>query len=211
MRLRLRTVGQPTDRRSGPWVCCIWKFHQVWNHGGGLRFVGQPTDRFAHPWFPSEPNFLGPLTYGGNPQTVGTMAPKKALTFAPRGKSKSVAPSSWLIDKDTDAETDPSYVPPSTRTSPIVPLTTRNKSQQVIPDVVTASQSDEKDTLIGSPTGSASGTESASASGSTSGSSSNGRTASSDEATSAENIPVQPNTNPAPFAEEPNRWCVDGH
>uniref|UniRef100_M1DC75 Integrase core domain containing protein n=1 Tax=Solanum tuberosum TaxID=4113 RepID=M1DC75_SOLTU len=109
---------------------------------------------------------------------------------------------------------DPAYVPPTTRTSPTVPRTTRNQSRQVVPDVVTPSQSDEEDTQISSSDGSTFGPKSASASGfgfgSASGSSSPGMTASSDEITSAEDIPVPPNTVPAPVAEEPNKWCVDG-
>jgi len=49
-----------------------------------------------------------------------------------------------------------------------------------------------------------------SASGSATGSSSHGRATSSDEATSSGVVPVTPNTNPTPVAEEPNRWCVEG-
>uniref|UniRef100_M1DJC8 Integrase core domain containing protein n=1 Tax=Solanum tuberosum TaxID=4113 RepID=M1DJC8_SOLTU len=149
-----------------------------------------------------------------NFESDGTMASKKFPTFTPRGKSKSVAPSSGLIDEDIDAETDLAYVPPATRTSPTEPHITRNQSRQVVPDVVTASRSDEEDTLIGSPTGSASYSESPSTSGfgsgSISGLSSHGRADSSDDATSAGDIPVPPNTDPAPAAEKPNRWCVNG-
>jgi len=61
---------------------------------------------------------------------------------------------------------------------------------------------------IGSPTGSESTSVSGSVSGSAYGSSSHGTTASSDEATSAGDIPVPPSTEPATVAEEQNWWCV---
>uniref|UniRef100_M1D874 Integrase core domain containing protein n=1 Tax=Solanum tuberosum TaxID=4113 RepID=M1D874_SOLTU len=172
------------------------------------------TDRSAPPWFLSEPNFLGPLTYGGDPQTVGTMAPKKAPIFTPKGKSKSVAQSFRLIDEDIDAEKDHAYVPPTTRTSPNAPRTTWNQTQWVISDMVNTFQSDEEDTPISSPAGSTFGSESASASastyGSASGYNSHGRVASSDEANTKEDIPIPPDTEPAVVAEEPKRWCVCG-
>uniref|UniRef100_M1DWY6 Integrase core domain containing protein n=1 Tax=Solanum tuberosum TaxID=4113 RepID=M1DWY6_SOLTU len=188
----------------------------MWNHGGGLRSVGQSTNHSTYLWFPSEPNFLGLLTYGGDPRTVGqlrnlgTMAPKKAPAVAAKGRCKSMALTRPLIDEDTDAENDPTYVPPTGRTSPTAPQTTHNQSKEVVPDVVTASQFDNEDIWIGSPAGSAFGSESASASGSASrsaiGSSSHVRAASSDEATSAGYILVPPNTDPTSVTEEPNRW-----
>uniref|UniRef100_M1E0U2 Integrase core domain containing protein n=1 Tax=Solanum tuberosum TaxID=4113 RepID=M1E0U2_SOLTU len=89
----------------------------------------------------------------------GTMEPKKLITYSKQGKSKSVAPSFRLIDEHTDTEKDPAYVPPNTRTSPTAPHVTRGTPQEVLPDVVTVSQSDEEHTLIKSPTGAASSSE----------------------------------------------------
>uniref|UniRef100_M1DUU6 Integrase core domain containing protein n=1 Tax=Solanum tuberosum TaxID=4113 RepID=M1DUU6_SOLTU len=132
----------------------------------------------------SVPNLLGLLTYGGDPRTVGTMAPKKGLAITAKGRSKSTTQTHRIIDEDT---TDPVYVPPTGRTSPTAPRTARNQSKQMVPNVVTASQSDEEDTLIGSPAGFAFGYESHStfetAFGSAIGSSSQGRVISSDKAT----------------------------
>ena len=90
---------------------------------------------------------------GTNIAPAGTMAPKKMVTYSKRGKSKFVAPSFRLIDEDTDADTDPTYVPLNPRTSRAAP---RGTPRKVFPDVVTVSQSDEEHTLIGSPTGAAS-------------------------------------------------------
>ncbi|XP_049394757.1 uncharacterized protein LOC125859063 [Solanum stenotomum] len=69
------------------------------------------------------------------------------------------------------------------------------------------------------PNGSLASSESASNSGSefssnsilVSGFISNSVNASSSEADSVSDIPVPPNTDPAPVAEEPSRWCVSGH
>uniref|UniRef100_M1DCB4 Integrase core domain containing protein n=1 Tax=Solanum tuberosum TaxID=4113 RepID=M1DCB4_SOLTU len=167
----------------------------------------------------------------------GTMAPKKLVTYSKRGKSKSVAPSFRLIDEDTDTDTEPTYVPLNTRTSHTVPRGTRGTPRNVLPDVVTVSQSDEEHTLIGIPTGAASSSEgsmygsesdhpsgsessyplrseSAHAAGSsaksTTGSGENDQAASSDEATSTESIPASQNDDPTPVARELNRWCVEG-
>uniref|UniRef100_M1DTK3 Integrase core domain containing protein n=1 Tax=Solanum tuberosum TaxID=4113 RepID=M1DTK3_SOLTU len=94
-----------------------------------------------------------------------------------------MAPTFRLIDEDIDAETYPAYVPPTIRTSPTVPRTTQNQSRLVTSHMVTARSL------------------------SASGSSSHGRTASSDKATSAGDIPVLANTEPPAAAEEQNRWC----
>uniref|UniRef100_M1DR53 Uncharacterized protein n=1 Tax=Solanum tuberosum TaxID=4113 RepID=M1DR53_SOLTU len=70
--------------------------------------------------------------------------------------------------------------------------------------LVTAPYSDEGVTPIGSPAGSEYAYDSGS------GSSSNNSTSSFSEEDIAGDIPVPPCTEPAPVAEEPNRWCVDG-
>ncbi|KAK4721408.1 hypothetical protein R3W88_011641 [Solanum pinnatisectum] len=147
------------------------------------------------------------------------MAPKKQVTYINRGKTKFMAPTFWLIDKDVDEEKDPAYVPPATSTSPTTPRATQNQSRQVITNIVTVSQSDEENTQIESPAGSASGSKDGSASGSESalafssatGSSSHDKAASSNEATSSREVQVPQNNDPASVAEEPNRWCVKGH
>uniref|UniRef100_M1DVK8 Integrase core domain containing protein n=1 Tax=Solanum tuberosum TaxID=4113 RepID=M1DVK8_SOLTU len=142
------------------------------------------------------------------------MVPKKQVTYSKRGKSKSVVPTFRLIDKDTDAEKDPTYILPAMRTSPTTPRATQNTSWQVVTDVVTVSHSDEENTLIGSPTSSSFGSEPAHASsfgsGFATGSGSHGQAASSEEATCSREVPVPRNYDRDPMAEEPNRWCVEG-
>uniref|UniRef100_M1DGH1 Integrase core domain containing protein n=1 Tax=Solanum tuberosum TaxID=4113 RepID=M1DGH1_SOLTU len=161
--------------------------------------------------------------------TDRTMPPKKLVTYSKWGKSKSVAPSFWLIDEDTNTKIDPTYVPLNPSTSRTAPRGTRGTPQKVFLDVVTVSQSDEEHTLIGSPTGAAcssegsmSGFESKHASSSepdhaagfsaksATKSGENDQTASYDEVTSSESILVPRNDEPTPVAGDPNRWCVEG-
>uniref|UniRef100_M1DCW0 Integrase core domain containing protein n=1 Tax=Solanum tuberosum TaxID=4113 RepID=M1DCW0_SOLTU len=95
--------------------------------------------RMSETWHRSHPR--GPV--------YGTMKPKKQVTYSKRGKSKSMAPTFRLIDEDTDAEKDPTYVPLATRTSPTAPRAIRNTYRKVVTDVVTVSQFDEEHILIG--------------------------------------------------------------
>uniref|UniRef100_M1DM43 Integrase core domain containing protein n=1 Tax=Solanum tuberosum TaxID=4113 RepID=M1DM43_SOLTU len=102
---------------------------------------------------------------------------------------------------------DPDYSPTPART-------TQNQSKKVLPDVVTASHSDEKDTLIRSPTRSGSNSESNSVAGSGSGSatssSAHEAVASFDEPSSSNGIHISQNDQPDPIEGEPNRWFVEG-
>lgn len=149
---------------------------------------------------------------------TGTMAPKKKVNYIKRGSSKSFTPTLRLIDEDTDAENDPSYVPPTTRTSPTTPCSTRNIPRKMANSVIKVSQSDEEDTLIGSGTGFVLGSGdgcgcdfvAGSAFGSTTCSSAYDGLSSPDEDNSLGVSSIPPNIGLDPITGEPNRWCVKG-
>ncbi|TMW85002.1 hypothetical protein EJD97_023970 [Solanum chilense] len=81
------------------------------------------------------------------------MAPKQDRVYA-RGQSKSVAPSALLVI-GSDDERDPEYVPPGTSAPSRAARAARATPRKVASGVVTASQSNEKLTLTGTPSGSA--------------------------------------------------------
>ena len=78
------------------------------------------------------------------------MALKKARNT--KSRSKSIAPTCEFIDKDSNLDKDPEYVPITWRKTTSGPQGTRNQSYKVILDIVVASQFVKEDTLIGSPT-----------------------------------------------------------
>lgn len=88
------------------------------------------------------------------------------------------------------------------------------QSQKVVPNVETASHSNEKDTLMESLVWSISWSESTSAARSVWGystiSSSQIQVASSYEATSSGEVPMTPNNDDALATKEKNWWCVEG-
>uniref|UniRef100_M1D967 Integrase core domain containing protein n=1 Tax=Solanum tuberosum TaxID=4113 RepID=M1D967_SOLTU len=123
-----------------------------------------------------------------------TMIPNKKVIIN-RGRLKLVAPTLRFIDEDTDRQRDPNYLLTPARTA-------RNQSKKVLLDVVTPSQSNEEDTLIGSLTRSGSG--------STTGSSTHEVAASSDEASRSDGIHIPQNDQPDPVDGDPNMWYVEG-
>ena len=119
-------------------------------------------------------------------------------------------------------ERDPEYVPPGTSTPSCAARAPRATPKKVAFGVVTASQSDEKHTLTGTPSGSATNEEGAFVSLGVSWSeevsdsaeipapATAAASASSDEAESSESTSGSPAQAPTPATDQPNRWCVDG-
>uniref|UniRef100_M1DN51 Integrase core domain containing protein n=1 Tax=Solanum tuberosum TaxID=4113 RepID=M1DN51_SOLTU len=140
-----RTVDQSTDRRYPPWMTTVASVKKI-ICGVSLGSLPILNSFFCCLW----------ISFGTNIVPAGKMAPKYMVTYSKRGKSKSVAPSFWLIDEDTEIDSDPAYVPLNPRASRAAP---RSTPWKVLLDVVTVSQSDEEHTLIGSPTGAASSSE----------------------------------------------------
>ena len=86
-------------------------------------------------------------------QVLSLTAPKQDRVYA-CGRSKFVAPSARLVIGSYD-EHDSDYVPPGTTTLVRVAHATRATPKKLVSGVVTFSQSDEKRTLTGTPSNSA--------------------------------------------------------
>ena len=84
-------------------------------------------------------------------QVLSTMAPKQDRIYS-RKRSKSAAPSARMVI-GSDDEPDPKYVPPGTSNPFRAARAPRATPKKVASGVVTASQSDEKRTLTGTPSG----------------------------------------------------------
>lgn len=153
-------------------------------------------------------------------QVLSSMAPKQDQVYA-CGQSKSVAPSSRLVIVSDD-ERDPEYVLPGTSTPSGAARAARATPKKVASGVVIASQSDEKRTLAGTPSRSATNEEVASVSLGVSWTeeayesddvpapTTAAASTSSDEADSSESTPGSPAHSLTQVSEQPNRWCVDG-
>ena len=153
-------------------------------------------------------------------QVLSTMAPKQDRTYT-HGRSKSVAPSARLII-GSDDERDPEYMPPGTSAPYRAARAPRATPKAVASGVVTASQSDEKRKLTGTPSASAKNEEGASGSLGVSWSEKASgsaevpapaiaaASASSNEADSSNSTSGSPAEVPTLAIDQPNWWCVDG-
>ncbi|XP_015059467.1 uncharacterized protein LOC107005397 [Solanum pennellii] len=141
-------------------------------------------------------------------QVLTFMAPKLDRVYT-EGHSKSVAPSARLVI-GSDNERDPEYLPPGTVTLARAARTTRATPMKLGTGVATASQSEEERILTDTPSRSSThssdafGCEEASAPHTAS------QYASSDEDDSVDSTPAPLTGVPAPIADNPNRWCVEG-
>ncbi|TMW99987.1 hypothetical protein EJD97_001564 [Solanum chilense] len=149
------------------------------------------------------------------------MAPKQDRVYA-RGRSKYVTPSACLVN-GSDDERDQEYVPPGIASPSLAARAARATPKMVAYGIVTASQFDEKRTLTGTPSGSATHEEGAFGSLGVSWSeeafgsakfpapATAEQSSSSDEADSSESTPSSPTRALTLVADQPNWWCVDGH
>lgn len=161
------------------------------------------------------------VCFGTNNVCTSTMVPKKKIIYTKRDKSKSIMTTLRLINKGIIAEKDLTYVPPSTRTSPTIPQSTRNtlegghQCSNYLPSwwgwhvnqFTYLFAFGSGDCLIpvllqGLPLGSTSG--------SASGFNVHERATLFDESTSWGVVPVPPNIDPTAVEGEHNIRCVEG-